>query len=166
MEETGIRGVITLGGVKYTKGGVTLVVNMDERARMDMVTAGNRLSLGPDGETGFVEQGGLNKGEKIDQEKTLLKAAMDKLAEEQRVMPERLAALDKEATNREVEAVQNQAAVLAVVDDSQQVGHAVLPTAQVLEGAERPNVLPSPTHAAGDSVASPMQKGEGDKSAE
>ncbi len=60
IEARGIRGVVTLGGVKPTQGRVTLVANMDEQARMHMVTAGNRLSLGPEGETGFVEQGGLD----------------------------------------------------------------------------------------------------------
>ncbi len=37
IKESGIRGVITLGGVKYTQGGVTLVVNMDEHTHMDVV---------------------------------------------------------------------------------------------------------------------------------
>ncbi len=82
IEERGIREVVTLGGVKYTQGGVTLVVNMDERARVDLVAAGNRLSLGPDGETGFVEQGGLDKADKFDHEKLLLKAGMERLAED------------------------------------------------------------------------------------
>ncbi len=118
IEERGIRGVVTLGGVKHTQGGVTIVVNMDEQARVDMVTAGSRHPLGPDGETGFVEQGGLDKADKIDHEKSLLQASMERFAEEQRAMQERYAALEKEATNREVEAVENQAAGLAVDDAS------------------------------------------------
>ncbi len=161
VEERGIRGVVTLGGI--TQGGVTFVVNMDEQARVDMVAAGNRLSLGPDGETGFVEQGGLDKAEKIDHEKLLLQAGMERLAEEQRAMQERYAALEKEATNREVEAVENQAAGLAVNDDGQQVGDAVLPAAQVLVGEVGVTAATPPTHAASGAAAgggSPMQEGE------
>ncbi len=66
VKESSIRGVVTLGGVKHTQGGITLVVNVDERARAEMVMAGSCLSLGLDGETGFMEQGGLNNVKKIE----------------------------------------------------------------------------------------------------
>ncbi len=114
VEEKHIKGVVTLGGVRHTQGGVTLLVNMDETARADMVAADCRLSLGPDGETGFVEQGGLDKADKIDHEKSLLKAAMDRLQREQEAMSDRYAALAKELTNRQIEEVGGKAANLNV----------------------------------------------------
>ncbi len=73
-----------------------------------MARAGSCLSLGPDGETGFVKQGRVDKDENISHEKSLLKAGMERFSEKQRVMCERFAALKKEATNRQVEAVENQ----------------------------------------------------------
>ncbi len=83
-------------------------------------------------------------------------------------MTERYAALEKEATNREVEAVENQVTGLAVNDDSQQVGDAVLPTARVLAGDVGVSAAPPPTHAAGgnaDGGGSPMQEGKGGNNA-
>ncbi len=72
---------------------------------------------GPDGETGFVEQGGLNKTDKIDQERSLLKASMKKLEKDQQAMAARYAALAKEATNRQIAEVGNKAATLTVESD-------------------------------------------------
>ncbi len=80
-EEKGIRGVVTLGSLRRTQGGVTLLVNMDATARTDMVAADCRLSLGPDGETGFVEQG-QSKADKIDHERSLLQAGLERLEKE------------------------------------------------------------------------------------
>ncbi len=117
VEEKNIRGVVTLGGTRPTQGGVTLLVNMDEMARADMVAADCRLSLGPDGETGFVEQGGLNKADKIDQERSLLKASMEKLEKDQQEMAARYAALAKEATNRQIAEVGSKAASLTMESD-------------------------------------------------
>ncbi len=93
---------------------------------------------------------------------------MERLAEEQRAMQERYVALEREATNREVEAVENQAAGLAVEDASQQAGDALLPAAQVLGGVVGVSAAPSPTQAASGDAAgggSPMQEGEGGNNA-
>ncbi len=75
---------------------------MDETARADMVAADCRPSLGPVGDTGFVEQGGLNKTDKIDQERSLLKASMERMEKDQQEMAARYDALAKEATNRQI----------------------------------------------------------------
>ncbi len=101
VEEKHIRGVVTLGGIRPTQGGVNILINMDETARPNMVAAKCRLSLGPDGETGFIEQGGLDKADKIDHERSLLKAAMDKMQKDQQAMSDRYAAsLGRESTDR------------------------------------------------------------------
>ncbi len=56
------------------------------------------ISLGQHGETGFAEQGRLDKAKKINHEKSPLKAGMQRLAEDQRAMVSWFAALEKEAT--------------------------------------------------------------------
>ncbi len=59
---------------------------------------------------------------------------MERLTEEQLVMSERFAALEKEATTLEVEAMESQAAVLSAVTENNQQAGVCSPAVQVLDG--------------------------------